>query len=542
MIPHRWHAENPAPTSESHLFAPVSKGQVPMSRSSLSSWFGFLVARKKTSGAASRAYRQAGRRALRVEQLEDRQMLSVSITAVPAGVAAHSAAAAAANASPTIGGVVASATLGKLTWNAADSSGVASSGLTIGGVPVSDVNGPWTAANGLNYSWNYNSLPAGTYAYVITATDVLGNASQYTGTLTVGSGAGPTISKAVAATAQGVISWNAAASGGAASCSITLDGAAVTDVYGPWAATSGATYEGVIGTVAEGVHSYVITATDNAGNTSHYTSWFLVGTTVPTINSVVLLANQGAITWNAAAVTGIKTAALTIDGVSVSNISGPWDAASGVNFQGTFGALPVGDHTYTITVTSGAGLTTKSVGAFAVSGPSIGSIVVSTATGCLTWNVANSNGVSSSSLTIDGNGVGVSGPYTAANGYNFAGALGALAAGSHTYVINATDNSGRFSRYSGTFLVTNLSPKIGQVGISVARGLISWNAYDLDGVSCVSVTVDGVAKKILGPYKAASGYNYQGAFGALASGSHVYVIRAVDTAGNASQYSGTFLA
>jgi large repetitive protein len=511
-----------------------------MSRSILSSWFGFSVGRKKTSGAASRTYRQAGRRPLRMEQLEDRQMLSVSIAAVPAGVAAHSAAAAVTNASPTIGNVVASATLGKLTWSAADSSGVASSGLTIGGMPVSDVNGPYTAATGLNYSWNYNSLQSGTYAYVITATDVLGNASRYTGTLTVGSGLGPTISKAVAATAQGAITWNAAASGGVASCSISLDGATVTNVYGPWAATTGATYESVIGEVAEGVHTYVITATDNSGNTSRYTSWFLVGTTVPTINSVVLSANQGTITWNAAAVTGISTAALAIDGTAVSNVSGPWEATSGVNFQGTFGAIPVGNHTYTITVTSGAGLTTKSVGAFAVVGPSIGSIVASTATGWLTWNVASPGGASSSSLTIDGSGVGVSGPYAAATGFNYAGALGALATGSHTYVISATDNSGRFARYSGVFQVTNRAPTIAQVGISVARGLISWNAYDLDGVSCVSVTVDGVARKILGPYKTASGYNYQGNFGTLASGSHVYVIRAVDAAGNASQYSGTF--
>ena len=61
-----------------------------MLRSSLSSWFGLSVGRKKTktSGTPARANRQAGRRILRVEQLEDRQMLSVSVgVAVPAGVA-----------------------------------------------------------------------------------------------------------------------------------------------------------------------------------------------------------------------------------------------------------------------------------------------------------------------------------------------------------------------------------------------------------------------------------------------------------------------
>ena len=52
------------------------------------------------------------------------------------------------------------------------------------------------------------------------------------------------------------------------------------------------------------------------------------------------------------------------------------------------------------------------------------------------------------------------------------------------------------------------------------------------------MTIDGVARKILGPYKASSGYNYEGVFSGLAAGSHTYIIRAVDTAGNASQYSG----
>ena len=515
-----------------------------MSRSTFSSWFPFAVSykkTKKTSAAPARGNRTTGRRVLRMEQLECREMLSASIAAVPAGAAAHAAAAAVAP-SPTINNVVASATLGKLTWSAADPSGVASAGLTVGGTAVTDVGGPWTAATGLNYSWTYNTLAPGAYAYVITATDVLGNASQYTGTLVVGSNAGPTVSKAVAAPGQGVITWNATvATGGATSCTLTLDGSAVTSVYGPWAASSGETFEAVIGTVADGCHSYVITATDAAGNTSQYTSWFVSGTSTPTINNVVLSANQGTITWNAAAVTGIKAAALTIDGAAVSGVSGPWDAASGENYQGTFSGLASGTHTYTITVTSGGGVTTKSVGVFTVSGPTIGSIVVSVATGSLTWNAASSNGVASATLTIDGAGVGVCGPYAAAYGYNFSGALGVLAIGSHTYVISTTDNSGRFAQYSGVFQITSIPPTISQVAVSVAKGLITWNADDSDGVQTVSVTIDGVAKKILCPFKSSSGFNYEGVFSGLAAGNHTFIIRAVDTVGNASQYSGTFL-
>jgi hypothetical protein len=507
-----------------------------MSRSSFSSWFGFSVASKKAkTPRTSAAHRQTGRRVLRMEQLEGREMLSVSVTAVPAGTAHAAAVVAAANPSPTISGVVASASSGKLTWNAADSSGIASSGLTVGGVVVTNVGGPWTDTTGLDYSWAYGSMAAGTYAYTITATDVLGNASQYTGTLTIGAPTGPTMSKVAVSAAQGVITWNAAAGSGTATCSLTLDGASVTNVYGPWAATSGAGYEGVIGTVADGTHTYVITATDGAGNKSQYTGWFVAGTTTPTINNVVLSANQNTMSWNAAAVTGVKSATLTIDGSAVSTVTGPWNAPSGENFQATWGALGSGSHTYAISVTSGAGVTTRSAGVFAVSGPSIGSIVVSTATGWLTWNAGSSNGVASTTLSIDGSGIAVCGPYAAASGFNYSGALGSLATGSHTYVITATDNSGRYSQFSGAFQVVNAGPTISQIAVSVARGVITWNAYDPDGVETVSVTIDGIAKKISGPYKAATGYNYSAAFATLPAGRHTFIIRATDTAGNSSQ-------
>ncbi len=508
-----------------------------MLRSRFSSWSAFSAGYKKTKQASAGGNRPSGRRVLRIEQLECREMLSAGVAAVPAG-AAH-AAAAAVVAGPTINNIATSAS--KLTWNAVDPDGVASSGLTIGGDMVSNLSGPWTSTTGLAYSWTYSNLAAGTYAYVISATDMLGNASQYTGTITVGAAAGPTISQATVSPAGGVITWNAAASGGVSSCTVTLDGSPVTTVYGPWTAPSGSNFEASISTVADGRHTYIISATDSAGNTSKYTSWFTTGTTTPTINNVVLSANRGIITWNAAAVTGIKASTLTIDGANVTAISGPWDAASGENYQGTFTGLGSGNHIYTLTATSRAGLTTTSTGNFAVSGPSIGKIVVSTATGYLTWNSASSNGVENGSLTIDGANVAVCGPYAAASGYNFSGALGSLASGSHTYVISVTDNSGRYSQFGGVFQVTNPGPTISQIGIAVAQGLISWNANDSDGVASVSVSIDGVAKKVLGPFKASSGFNYEGVFSGLAAGSHVYVIRAVDTAGNPSQYSGTFI-
>jgi large repetitive protein len=514
-----------------------------MLRSTLSSWFGFSGGQKKKKSSAStgQSRRNPGRRTLRMEHLEGRELLSLSaIAATSSGVASASATATVASSDPTVSAVVASSSQNKLTWSAVDANGIASSSLTVAGVAVSNVSGPWSGAYGSNYSWSCGSLSTGTYAYVITAIDVLGNSSQYTGTLTVGSSSGPTISKVAAAPGQEVISWNAKASSGTASCSLSLDGATVTDVYGPWTSSTGASYQAAIGSVSDGVHTYIITATDSAGKSSTYTGWFTVGTTTPTINDVVLAANQGTITWNADAVTGISASTLAIDSVSVSNISGPYDATSGVNYLGTFGTLASGNHTYTITATSRAGVTTKTIGVFAVSGPSIGNIVVSTSTGYITWNAASSVGIASSSLTIDGDGMEIYGAYAASSGTNFSSALGSLSSGSHTYVISAIDSYGRYAKYSGMFKVTNLSPIISKAAVSVAKKTISWNVYDTDVLQSVTITLDGVSKTVLGPYKAATGYNYQTATGTLKTGSHTYVIRAVDSNGNTTKYTGTF--
>ena len=95
-------------------------------------------------------------------------------TAHPAAIVAS------ADVGPTISSVVASTVKGELTCNAADPSGVESSGLTVNGVAIMDVKGPWTASTGWNYSWSFNSLGSGTDTYVITATDNNGNVSQYT--------------------------------------------------------------------------------------------------------------------------------------------------------------------------------------------------------------------------------------------------------------------------------------------------------------------------------------------------------------------------
>ena len=86
---------------------------------------------------------------------------------------------------PIIGSVVVVTAQGRMTWNAQDSDGVASTSLTVDGVAVSKINGPYATATGVNFSGVFGKLPPRTHSYAITAIDKLGNPSQYTGTFTI---------------------------------------------------------------------------------------------------------------------------------------------------------------------------------------------------------------------------------------------------------------------------------------------------------------------------------------------------------------------
>ena len=57
--------------------------------------------------------------------------------------------------------------------------------LTVDGESVSKVYGPYAAASGVNFSGQFGTLAAGNHAYVITATDKLGNSSTCNGQFTV---------------------------------------------------------------------------------------------------------------------------------------------------------------------------------------------------------------------------------------------------------------------------------------------------------------------------------------------------------------------
>jgi hypothetical protein len=185
--------------------------------------------------------------------------------------------AALANSGPAISQVAVSQARGRISWNAADSDGVASSALTIDGKVVSGVAGPFAAASGVNFSAALGSLAPGNHAYVITATDKAGHSSTISANFTIvalPAASGPTIGQVAVSQTRGRISWNAVDSAGVAGSTLAIDGTVVSNVAGPFAAASGVNFSASLGSLASGNHTYKITATDRAGNTSTLTGSF----------------------------------------------------------------------------------------------------------------------------------------------------------------------------------------------------------------------------------------------------------------------------
>ncbi|MCE5268079.1 MAG: hypothetical protein LLG00_09360, partial [Planctomycetaceae bacterium] len=270
----------------------------------------------------------------------------------------------------------------------------------------------------------------------------------------------------------------------------------------------------------------------------------------PQIGSVVVAPADGLITWNAVDPDGVTVSSITIDGTVVSKIYGPMGATSGVNFAAVFGKLATGSHSFTITATDKLGNSSTYDGSFIVAanaGPTIGNVAVAAASGLMTWNAIDADGVASSTVKIDGVTVPkIYGPMTAASGVNFAAVFGTLATGTHQYIITATDKAGNSSTLTANFDVAaptpgNSAPTISSVAVAQASGMMTWNVADPDGVASSTVTVDGLTvSKLYGPMTAASGVNYAGVFGTLATGEHSYTITATDRLGNASTSAGKF--
>jgi hypothetical protein len=156
------------------------------------------------------------------------------------------------------------------------------------------------------------------------------------------------------------------------------------------------------------------------------------------------------ITWAASSTSRIVSQGLTIDGHAYGHISGPYN---GIYYSCSIGRLGAGVHNYTIGATNAKGLSFSNRGSFTVS-PILPPLIdgVAVGNGTLTWVASSWYGIVSQTLWIDGYKVGsaIHGP--AGKSYYYSN-IGARAAGTHTYVIKATDGRHLTSTKTGTFKI-----------------------------------------------------------------------------------------
>jgi cyclophilin family peptidyl-prolyl cis-trans isomerase len=261
----------------------------------------------------------------------------------------------------------------KMTWAVSSERPIASSILTVDGRTISGIGGPYSK---LYYSCTIGTWSAGTHAYVITAVDKTGASFSQSGTIDVTLATPPTppsvFSPAVGeadkpkngvfeSNERLVITWGATSQNRIASQSVTVDGRAIAaTVSGPFAKQY---YSCPIGAWSAGTHGYTVTAVDSKGISSTISGAFNVKAAVPmpwTIDSVVVAEASATkdgkldpsdplkITWAATAQSGILSQTITVDGRTISSVSGPF---SKQYYSCLIGAWSAGTHTYVITAT-----------------------------------------------------------------------------------------------------------------------------------------------------------------------------------------------
>jgi hypothetical protein len=449
---------------------------------------------------------------------------------------------------PAISSVVVAATAATpvITWNVTDGVGILSTTITVDGTNMT-VSGPFGDSSNANYAGLLGAVTAGSHSYTITATDANGVATTCSSTFSV-SGFNPIISSIAFDTSSDtpVMTWNVADDAGIQSVTLTVNNTQMA-VNGPYGTSTNANYSAILTNLSSGSNSYIITVTGADGVSATYTG------VSPTISSVVIDTSSAVpvITWNVnthGAGAGISSTTITVDGTYLT-ISGPFSAGtssttSNANYAGLLGYLPAGNHTFVITAVDTTSTTYTST--FAVSGvsPAISSVVIAPteATPVITWNVADSAGIQSWTVAIDGVYAPLYGPYGATTNANFAAGLGNLATGNHTYTIIVTGADGVSSTYSGTFAVSGISPLISGIVMapSEATPVITWNVTDSVGIQSTTIAVDATTLPIEGPYGSSTNANYAGLLSALAAGDHTYLITATGANGVSTTSNGVF--
>ncbi len=357
-----------------------------------------------------------------------------------------------------------------------------------------------------NTTWNcaINGLVEGVNIVTVTATDAAGNIAPAATSITYDSVA-PTVvisSPSAATTNNNKPVLGYTASDG--TVIVKVDGNAVQKISGD-----------MLDLLADGVHTVRIEATDLAGNTGYAEVAFVVDTVPPTVtvNPVTSPTRVNAQTIGGSRESGAIITVSVDTSASLGSLVYPTDAA----WSSTVTGLVEGVNNITITATDGAqnittvrtSITYDSIApAVTVSSPVSG--VTNNKTPLLSYAIT---GGTLSIVSLDGVIV------SKTSGQN----LDALADGSHTLRVNATDEAGNTAYAEVTFTVDTVPPVISisspAAGVTIRNKLpLAYTATD--GV--VTVRVDGVVvNKVSG-----------NTLDVLANGTHTVRVDARDSANN----------
>ena len=308
--------------------------------------------------------------------------------------------------------------------------------------------------------------------------------------------------------------------------------------------------------VPDGTYGLRTRVSDAAGNEGVSATSTMTVSTHPAISNIAVTAKTSAdkttIAWRESGGSyALGTTTLTIDGKKVS-VTKETTGKTTATFSYA-GVLTAGKHTYTITGADAKGQKSSYTGTLTVTAttPTISNVsskaTTSDKTTKITWKVYDIDGVSSTTLKIDGVKV-TSGIKTSGSGktitYTY---TGYVAAGKHKYDVTATDSKNKTAATSGSFTVTATTPTIKNVKVtaktSADNTTIVWTVYDYDSVKSTTLKIDGV-KATSGITQSGSGttitYTY---VGKLTAAKHAYTIDATDAASvaaSAKQTKGSF--
>jgi hypothetical protein len=464
----------------------------------------------------------------------------------------------------------------------------ANSTVTVSRVGVGVIGTTTTNGSG-NWSFDYTgvTLAQGSHSFTATATDVAGNISGASATLTVTiditAPNAPIIAGIASDTGSsatdGITSDQTLALNGTAEANSTVTitrigvgvlGTAIADGTGNW------TFDYTGTTLSAGTHSFSAMATDAAGNASGASSTFTVTVDVaapaaPVISGIIndtgVNATDGVTSDTSIILLGTAEAnsVITVTRVSVGVIGTTTaDASGNWSFDYTGTILTAGTYSFTGTAKDAAGNISAVSSAFTVTvdnvapaAPAITAIASDTGTSSsdrLTNDqtlVLSGTAEANSIVTISRSGVGVLGT-TTANGsgnwtFDYTGTT--LIEGSYSFTATATDNAGNVSPASAAFTVTidltaPAAPAITAFATdsaSLGDGITNDNTLTLSGTAEANSTVqlyEGLT--LLGTTTATAGGAWSLTTTVLADGAHTFSAKAVDVAGNTGPSSAAY--